>query len=41
MLTNAVGEVSPTRTLPRLIGLLLITGFAVLMTLARIVPLTP
>ena len=41
-LTNAVGEVVLMRTLPRLIGwLLLITGLAVSTTLAPIVPTTP
>ena len=42
-LTRAVGEASPMRTLPRAIGLLLITGLAVLMmlTCVSIIPCTP
>src|SRR6202034_2742052 len=40
-LTKPTGDVAPTRTLPRLIGELLITGSAWLMTFAVIVPSTP
>ena len=40
-LTKPLGEADPMRTLPKLIGLLLIKGLAVLMTLAWMEPATP